>query len=561
MNGRLEEILSGMHTTSDSKVLDAGALSQTLPEDANVATTESETISPEILARARAEVNKYEFLEDVNSCRISERGMRLFTSETMKKHKFITVDVESSDTLRVVSIDITAELRRMILTRYTGTVSYAIVTPVNFEILQSKLLSSIISDLSTDTQINGGALGSDIVDLNAEGASKNEKLRKNIVIMAIQQRASDIQILRYGDHCLVRFRIDGDLVDGPQFKAFDTLDSLARGYGRDACSKDFNLNSNNTGRFSVSYNDRDIDVRLNTVPQHGGHPSINLRLLNINELNYEDLGLSTQTDAILNKQLQRSHGLIMLTGPCGTGKSSTAIACLKLLRMKNKNINTIEDPVEFDVPGLVQVDYNEGAGITFESEPEAFLRHDTDVLYIGEIRNFAVAEAACRSANTGHLTFSTLHTNTALSAIGRMTNLGIAPHVLSEALNVVIAQRLLKRVCQHCAEEITLPLDSSLREKYDLGTGDIKLSRGTGCQSCRGTGFYGRVAATEVFNTTSKEVRRAIEDGVANYELEELAIKHGYVPMIQDAIKKALAGITTFSEVDKLYYDEDSDDN
>ena len=368
---------------------------------------------------------------------------------------------------------------------------------------------------------------------------------------ALDQRASDIHIEPKRDHVLIRFRIDGVLhiiyklpkVVHPaiisRIKSLSRLDIAEKRRPQD-------------GRVKLSHQKQDAEIRVSTVPVAFGEKMV-MRLLDPTILfqNLEDLGFSSRDLIVYHQFLKKPNGIILVTGPTGSGKSTTLYSSLAHLASSEKNITTVEDPIEMIREDFNQIAVQPGVGIAFASILRNILRQDPDIIMIGEIRDQETAENAVQSALTGHLVFSTLHTNDAPSTVTRLMDLGIKPFLIAESLVGVMAQRLLRKICPYCVTtlEVDAPVLKSLGANVE-GEESIQLKQGKGCIKCRGTGFLGRTGAFEIMpiDEGMKEVI-AESDELDILTVKKKALESGMIPLRTSAIDKMLKGITTFQEV------------
>ncbi|MDZ4384905.1 MAG: GspE/PulE family protein, partial [Candidatus Moranbacteria bacterium] len=321
------------------------------------------------------------------------------------------------------------------------------------------------------------------------------------------------------------------------------------------------------GRFRLMHNGNAIDFRVSTLPVINGEKVV-MRILDkdkgvsdIETMGLIGMGLDNMKDAI-----KETYGMILMTGPTGSGKSTTLYAMLKILNNEERNIITLEDPIEYDIEGLNQSQIKPEIGYTFASGLRTILRQDPNVIMVGEIRDGETAELAVHAALTGHLMFSTLHTNTAIGAIPRLVDMGIEPFLLSSSLRLVMAQRLVRRICENCKAEIEVSeilkkqiikevenISKSELERYGVDlSGKISLFRGKGCDACNGTGLTGRVAIFEVVRVTDAMRTIIIEKRGSEILLNQERDKMGSLTIRQDGILKALKGATTFEEIERV---------
>jgi general secretion pathway protein E len=368
---------------------------------------------------------------------------------------------------------------------------------------------------------------------------------------AFEQRASDIHIEPKREHALVRVRIDGRLHNThsipkrvyPSFvsriKIMSRLDIAEKRRPQD-------------GRIKSAFREAEIELRVSTVPVAFGEKIV-IRIFDPNVLvqDLSTLGFAPEQLAVYQRLLGRPHGIVLVTGPTGSGKTTTLYSSLQHLSSPEVNVITIEDPIEMVHDSFNQIAVNESAGVTFATALRSVLRQDPDIIMVGEIRDPETAQYAVQSALTGHLVFSTLHTNTAAGAVTRMVDLGVEPFLLASTVIGIVAQRLLRLVCAHCDEAAALTDD----EMFLLGIGDagVDLSgvrRGAGCEKCRKTGYFGRTAAFEVLEINDR-IRVMIRDGEDERAITKWSRKSGSAgePLMTAAVRKLLAGKTTSDEI------------
>ena len=379
---------------------------------------------------------------------------------------------------------------------------------------------------------------------------------------AMQNDASDIHLESKDDGALFRYRIDGILHD----VVFLSPETYALIISRLKLLSGMVLNVRDKaqdGRFTIKLSDTELEVRVSVIPGPNGE-NVVMRLLNpknIN-LNIKDLGLRQDSYEFLLKEIKKPNGMIITTGPTGSGKTTALYAFLKEVTNPEIKIITLEDPVEYHLDGVTQTQVETEEGYTFAAGLRAILRQDPDVILVGEIRDKETAEIAIQAALTGHIVFSTLHTNDAAGAIPRFIDMGANPTTLSSALIDMLAQRLLRRVCKFCAqdyeptkvekEKIKKALEGIPKtvELPDV-SGDFKLSRGKGCAKCNNTGYKGRVGVFEIIPVDA-DVEKLITKSPSHAEILELVKKKGFVSMYQDGFIKILQKMTTFEELDSI---------
>jgi len=366
---------------------------------------------------------------------------------------------------------------------------------------------------------------------------------------ALEQRASDIHIEPKRDVSRIRFRIDGSLhtiynlpkavhsAIVARIKFLSRLDIAEKRRPQD-------------GRIKIGEKSgRDVEIRVSTIPVSFGEKAV-LRILD-SELMFqkvETLGFSKRDMEVYNSFISAPHGIILVTGPTGSGKSTTLYSTLKEISTPEKNIVTVEDPVEMVHEEFNQIAVQPLIDVTFTTILRSILRQDPDIIMIGEIRDHETAAHAVQAAMTGHLVFSTLHTNDAVASIARLKDLGLPPFMVATTLLGCMAQRLVKTICPSCGEDFDMPGEELLKMGFPVtGAGTIVLRRGKGCRDCRGTGFKGRCGIFEIFPMTSK-VKKMVADGEHTLEIRQVAIREGMTTLREDAWDKVRRGITTYEE-------------
>ena len=385
--------------------------------------------------------------------------------------------------------------------------------------------------------------------LDASDEAPIIRLVNALLFRAVKQKASDIHIEPFEKELVVRFRIDGILYDimHPPKRAQNAIISRIK------IMANLNIAEKRLpqdGRIRLKIAGKDIDIRVSTVPTAFGE-SVVMRLLDRSSvlLELEQLGLWGRNLELMDKLIHSRHGIILVTGPTGSGKSTTLYAALAKLNSKELKILTIEDPIEYQLPGINQVQVNPKIDLTFATGLRAFLRHDPDVIMVGEIRDKETAEIAIQASLTGHLVLSTLHTNDAPSSITRLIDMGIEPFLVSSSVIGIIAQRLVRTVCKECAKKYT-PTEKEL-EQIGLSLSDIgsrQILKATGCPACLETGYAGRTGIHE-FMIMDDDIRVEIMKGSDASVLKRVAVRNGMLTLRQDAARKVLEGITTIEEV------------
>ena len=380
------------------------------------------------------------------------------------------------------------------------------------------------------------------------------KIVQALLENAYQNNASDVHIEGTQDASIVRFRIDGILHDIISFPK----DIYERIVGRIKVMAGLRTDEHQKaqdGKIVMNIDEEDLDVRVSIVPVIEGEKIV-LRLLSERARSFSllDLGLSEEDIQKVQNAYQKPHGMILATGPTGSGKTTSLYAVLKVLNREGVNIMTIEDPVEYDIERINQIQPNEKGGLTFAKGLRSIVRQDPDIILVGEIRDNETADIAINAAMTGHLVLSTLHTNDAATTIPRLYDMQIEPYLIASTVNVIIAQRLVRKICSPCRVSEEVGIDSlkdniskELTEKYFSGE-KFRLYKGKGCKICNMTGYSGRIGIYEVM-VVDEDIRKAIGDKMSVVDINKLAINHGMTTMLEDGIRKAQGGITTMDEV------------
>jgi len=388
----------------------------------------------------------------------------------------------------------------------------------------------------------------DLLDLGDEAPVI--RLLNSILSEAVKERVSDIHIEPYERDLMVRFRIDGILYEklSPPKVIQDALVSRVKIMaGLNIAEKRLPQD----GRIRIIVAGRDVDIRVSIIPTFYGERAV-LRLLDKKKgvLSLEDIGLGKDGVRIMERTLARSNGIILVTGPTGSGKSTTLYAALNRLNSSEKNIITIEDPIEYQIKGIGQIQVNSKIDLTFAAGLRSILRQDPDIIMVGEIRDAETAEIAIQASLTGHLVLSTLHTNDAATAVTRLVDMGIEPFMIASSLAAVMAQRLVRVICPHCREEYrTVDQDPGV-------TLPEKLYRGKGCDKCFGLGTLGRTAIYEIMPVDQHLCSMIIRRAHAG-EIKEYAVSRGMKTLRDDGMARAAAGITTIEEVLRVTQDDD----
>ena len=403
-----------------------------------------------------------------------------------------------------------------------------------------------------DTAFTSNQLGDDSVS-----SARTIRLVNSIIERAVLERASDIHLEPHETELLVRMRIDGimqDILTVPRDLQNSVLSRIKIMAGLNIAERRIPQD----GRFNVRVKDKNIDLRISTLPTVYGEKIV-ARLLDKSggRIALEAIGLTDEGLAAIKNLLKYRNGVILVVGPTGSGKTTTMYSMIHEINTRDVNLVTLEDPVEYHVDGVNQVQINEKQGLTFASGLRSILRQDPDIIAVGEIRDGETAEIAMRAAITGHVVLSTIHTNDAVGTIERLEDIGVAPYLVASALRGVISQRLVRRICPRCRKAYT-PDDEELSQMGLRPRAGLKFYRGEGCPDCFNTGYHGRIAVFEMLLVNSR-VRRLISEGKSRDEIEaELKRpESGFVSLRENALRLVCEGVTTSEELMRVVSEDD----
>ncbi len=512
---------------------------------------ESGALSQDSLSRALAERYGLDHV-DLSVYQVQMGAANLVTSTAARRYQAVPIGFAGERTLLVAMADPSNVLAVDDIAIMTGyEVRPVVAAPDDILGLIGRLdrLDDVVTDVEEEQ--TGQAGGSEIVDLRESADDAPViKLVNQIVAQAVEQHASDIHLSPDGRDLRVRFRVDGVLHDAitvprrmaagvtSRVKIMGDLDIAERRLPQD-------------GRFGLSVDGHRVDLRVVTLPSVHGE-SIVMRILDkeavvmqLDKLGYEDFERERFEHGI-----NQAHGAVLVSGPTGSGKSTSLYAALGMLNTPEKNIITIEDPVEYQVEGITQVQVSPKAGLTFANGLRAMVRADPDVIMVGEIRDRETAQIAIESALTGHLVLSTLHTNDAPSAITRLTEMGIEPFLVASAIHCVVAQRLARTLCSQCKQRAIVPA-AVLRDNGYTVNLDVEAYEPVGCGRCGGTGYKGRIGLYEVMLVTPEIRALALERRSAE-EIGEVAVSQGMRRLRDDGLVKVKQGRTSIAEVARV---------
>ena len=395
--------------------------------------------------------------------------------------------------------------------------------------------------------------------LSLKKAHRVSRILEVILGGGLSLKASDVHIEPEESAVRLRYRLDGVLVNITEID----LETYKLLLSRIKLISGLKINLKNTaqdGRFSIKINKGDVEIRTSMLPDAYGE-SIVMRILNPDtiSLSMENLGIEKKLFEVLEKEIGKPNGMILTTGPTGSGKTTTLYAFLKRIQTPEKKIITIEDPIEYHLPGIVQTQ-TDGENYTFGNGLRSTLRQDPDIIMVGEIRDEDVASTAINAALTGHLVFSTLHTNNAAGAFPRLIDLGINPKIISSAVNIVLAQRLVRKLCESCKKQVELSADKkdlinkvlkTIPEKENLPEDVSTVWEATGCDECNNTGDQGRIGIYEAV-VMDEEVEALVKSSASEREIANTAVSQGILNMQQDGMLKVLKGVTSLEELERV---------
>jgi type IV pilus assembly protein PilB len=504
---------------------------------------------------------------DLLAFRVNPELFRSVPVEWMLKYEFIpearsdrSMTIIAADPSDVVRFDELEMLVGLPLKRKVG--SRAAIA----EILQKSESSQRVLDEATEdfrlqlVSENEDGEETLTIDSITQDSSPIIKLVDSILFNAIQRRASDIHIETQEALVVIKYRIDGVL-----YQAMDPIDKRHHGtiISRIKVMSELDIAEKRTpqdGRFKLRVRGRTIDFRVSIMPTVHGEDAV-IRILDKESANEEFrtlsldvVGLDEPTKKRLRKFIREPYGMVLVTGPTGSGKTTTLYACLSEIQSIEDKIVTIEDPVEYQLKGITQIPVNEKKGLTFARGLRSILRHDPDKIMVGEIRDEETAQIAVQSALTGHLVFTTVHANNVVDVIGRFLNMKVDLYNFVSALNCVLAQRLVRRLCPHCKEEVTYSRDTLLESGLlPNQTEGKRFYEGRGCLECNGAGFRGRMAIAELLDLSDR-IRGLILEKRPASEIKSAAKEEGMIFLRDSALRKVFAGDTTLKEINKVTF-------
>jgi len=539
------------------------------PEEALIS---QDLVDAEVLAETKAKVYKLSY-KNLLDFKIPDQVLNLIPLEVAENYQIICFEigggkmkfgmVDPENFKAIEAMDFLAKEEK--LTPEISLISVASLANAlrHYKTLSKEVSKALKSKAEEEAQEQAGKK---IKAEEVEEITKSAPVSKIVSVIirhAVEGRASDIHIEPMAKESRVRYRIDGILHTSLVLPK--SVHSAI--IGRIKVLADLKLDETRMpqdGRIRVSINDKEIDLRISVLPLLDDEKVV-MRILDVTRgaPTLEDLGFMGPGLKVIKKNLKMTDGLFLITGPTGSGKSTTLFSVLTSLNEEGINISTLEDPVEYFIKGVNQSQVRPEIGFTFASGLRSLLRQDPDIIMVGEIRDNETAELGIHASLTGHFVLSTLHTNDALGAIPRLLDMKVEPFLLGSTLNVVLAQRLARKICEHCKEEQRLPVEiiESVRQELaitpkavieqmlpDFDFKKIKFYKGKGCSRCGFTGYRGRVALTEVLDVNDK-IKEVVMDNKKNLTLDDLVKNQNFITMKQDGIIKVLMGLTTMEEI------------
>ncbi len=516
-------------------------------------------------ARSLSDEYGLEFV-DMRNFRIQNDLFRRVPFDLMLRYSFIP-EQQLSDRMAVVMAD-PSDVRRIdeleMLLGQPVEVKVGAASAIEEILQKSESAQRVLDEATEDFRIQLVQEGEDSEVLSLDSITADQspiiKLVDSTVFNAIQRRASDIHVETGEQEVLIKYRIDGALT-----QAMDAIDRRHHStiISRIKVMAELDISEKRTpqdGRFKLRLRGRTIDFRVSILPTVHGEDAV-IRVLDketINKefknLSLEVLGFDEDTKAKLRKSIREPYGMVLVTGPTGSGKTTSLYACLNEIRSVEEKIITIEDPVEYQLAGISQIPVNEKKGLTFARGLRSILRHDPDKVMVGEIRDEETAQIAVQSALTGHLVFTTVHANNVVDVLGRFLNMNVDLYNFVSALNCILAQRLVRKICEHCKQADTV--EPKLMEYSGLEPDayeDMTFYKGAGCIECNGTGFHGRIPVSELL-VLSDPIRELILAKRPAAEIRRAAKEEGMSFLRESALEKVFQGVTTLREINKVTF-------
>jgi type IV pilus assembly protein PilB len=493
--------------------------------------------------------------EEVNL--IPEAAARRFCLVPVRKGGGETMTVVMKDPLDLDALDTVRSLTGLEVHKAVSTEGRILRVIDNFYTEEAHIERNLQDIIQLENQALSeleaeGGLDPDVL-MNMANDAPVVRFVNLLLMQAVRDGASDVHFEPGERSVTVRLRVDGVLreVTPPPTHLYPAVVTRLKILANmDIAERRLPLD----GRFKFTFHEHNVDIRASSLPEVYGEKIV-LRILDQNSIvvNLDELGFETETLQRFKRVLRAPHGIILLTGPTGSGKTTTLYSALNFLRNPGVNIQTVEDPVEYQIPGVNQMAVREKIGLDFVSALRSILRQDPDIIMIGEIRDVETARIAIRAALTGHLVLSTLHTNDATSAFSRLRDIGIEPYLISATVKLVISQRLVRRICPACQEDDTPSAeDLAVLTAECPEAADWNVQRGAGCSECNGSGYRGRTAVMEVLQMTD-DLRELIQADAGDVQIRRQALEDGMEELTRNSLRKIHDGITTVDEVLRVW--------
>jgi type IV pilus assembly protein PilB len=514
---------------------------------------ESGALTSDQLARATAERLGVD-LVDLSLYKPDPAAINLITAQAARRYGAMPIGFDAQGVLLIAMVDPSNVLALDDLKLMTGHEIRAVVASsddVRSLIAKMNRLEDALAEATEDEEGEAEKDQASVTDIQESGDNAPvAKLINSIILQAVEERASDIHFEPGERDMRVRFRVDGMLSEAttiPQRMVAGVISRVKVTADLDIAERRLPQD----GRISIAVGGRSADIRLTTVPSVQGEGAV-MRLIDKDQevRTLQSLGMNEGSLERVRHGIDRVHGAVLATGPTGSGKSTTLYAALSAINSPEKNIMTVEDPVEYRLAGLSQIQVSLKYGLTFPRGLRSILRADPDVIMVGEIRDSETARIACQAALTGHLVLSTLHTNDAASSITRLTEMGIEPFMTASAVDCVVAQRLARTLCTHCKRTTVLPADALKAAGVDHAS-KVEVYEATGCPRCGNTGYKGRVGLYEVMRV-SDEIRELTVSLAPAEAIKAKAVEQGMQTLRKDGLEKVWQGLTSMAEVARV---------
>lgn len=542
----LHTLIVQTHLISDTELVALEEFAKKTHSTLSEALTQKNIVTDEHLGKIYAEYANIPFV-NLSSITIPNDVYRIVPDKFAKLHKLIPFS-RAADGIKVAMENPKDTHTIAVLEKKTGQkilVHYATEHDIRNALqLHKRDVQEVYTELMKQYKTEGDAPISAIVDL--------------LLHTAVDETASDIHIEPLEADSLVRFRIDGMLHDMLHFSKSMHSQIISRIKVMANLRTDEH-SAPQDGKMRIIHDDQPVDIRISIIPMVEGEKVV-MRLLvsHYRLFSFADLGMNDIAVAKITAALHRSYGMILSTGPTGSGKTTSIYAMLQILNIREKNITTIEDPVEYRMKGVNQIQVNTKTNLTFASGLRSILRQDPNIVFVGEIRDAETAGIAINAALTGHLVVSTLHTNDAATSLPRLTDMHIEPFLVASSVSLIVAQRLVRKICEYCRvsmviteDELKKSLPESIMNKHYSPVGDnreIRVYKGQGCKNCRNTGYAGRIGIFEILEI-SKEIRKLITERKDADVIAQQAIREGMITMLEDGLQKVSKGITSIEEI------------